>query len=75
MNFAIIVACAAGAKAKTDALTEFADQVVALDTMDSASFSTFFKWVSASIGSGNQSMGATTELQLPPPPAEVEVVL
>lgn len=74
-NFATVVACAAGAKAKTEDLTKVADTVVTLDTMDSASFAGFFKWVSASVASGNLSMGATTELQLPPPPDEVQVVI
>lgn len=74
-NFATIVACAAGAKAKTDALQLIADTVVVLDTMDSATFSGFFKWVSASVSSGNMSMGATSELSLPAPPEEVQVVI
>ncbi len=74
-DFATIVACAAGAKAKTDALTLIANKVVTLETMDSAAFSGFFKWVSASVSSGNMSMGVTAELQLPAPPEEIQVVI
>ena len=74
-NFAIIVSCAAGAKAKEDVLKELSDQVVRLDTMDSSAFKQFFKWVSDSIGTGNISMGATSQIVLPPPPAEIQVVI
>jgi uncharacterized protein YegL len=74
-NFAIIVACAAGPKAKTEALSALADQVVSLDTMDGNTFSAFFQWVSASVSSGNMSMGVTSELTLPPPPEEINMVL
>lgn len=74
-NFAIIVSCAAGAKAKEDVLKELSDQVVRLDTMDSSAFKQFFKWVSDSIGTGNISMGATSQIVLPPPPAEIQVVV
>lgn len=44
--------------------------------MDSATFIKFFKWVSDSIGVGG-SVGSTgdTGMELPPPPAEVNVVI
>lgn len=74
-NFAIIVGCAAGAKAKVEELKGLCDQVVILDTMDGSAFSQFFQWVSASVATGNMSMGATSELTLPPPPPEVQVVI
>ncbi len=73
-KFAGIIACAAGMSAKTEPLKELTDSVYSLDTLDSASFKKFFKWVSDSIGVGNRSIGATDELQLPPPPPEVNVV-
>ena len=73
-KFAGIIACAAGMSAKTEPLRELTDTVYSLDTLDSASFKKFFKWVSDSIGVGNRSIGATDELQLPPPPPEVNVV-
>ena len=69
-KFATIVACAAGSKAKTEPLQQLTDQVYTLDTMDRSSFSQFFKWVSSSIGVGNRSIGATSDLILPPPPEE-----
>lgn len=74
-KFATIVACAAGSKAKTEPLQQLTDQIYTLDTMDKSSFSQFFKWVSSSIGVGNRSIGATSDLILPPPPEEVNNVL
>ena len=70
-----IIACAAGMNAKTGPLKELTEQVYSLDTLDSTGFRQFFKWVSDSIGVGNRSIGATSELQLPPPPAEVNVII
>lgn len=70
-----IIACAAGMNAKTEPLKLLTDEVYSLDTVDSVSFRKFFKWVSDSIGVGNRSIGAASELQLPPPPAEVNVVI
>ncbi|MES2886686.1 MAG: VWA domain-containing protein [Pseudomonadota bacterium] len=69
-----VVACAAGPKAKQEYLLQLTDKVVTLDTMDSTSFASFFKWVSASVavGTSGAGTGATT---LPPPPAEVQLVL
>lgn len=61
--------------AKTEPLKDLTDEVYTLDTLDSASFMKFFKWVSDSIGIGNRSIGATDSLELPPPPAEVNVII
>ena len=74
-HFASIIACAAGMSAKTEPLKELTNEVYALDTVDSTAFKQFFKWVSDSIGVGNRSIGATEELVLPPPPAEVNVIV
>lgn len=74
-KFAGIIACAAGMKAKIEPLKLLTDQVYSLDTMDSSSFKTFFKWVSDLIEVGNKSVGATDDLILPPPPEEVNVVI
>ena len=74
-KFASIIACAAGMKAKIEPLKLLTDQVYSLDTMDSSSFKTFFKWVSDLIEVGNKSVGATDDLILPPPPEEVNVVI
>jgi len=73
-HFAAITACAAGVGAKIDALKDLATSTVSLDTCDSATFSQFFAWVSASISSGAQSVGAVSQLVLPSPPAEVSLV-
>jgi uncharacterized protein YegL len=75
--FAKIIACAAGPKAKTEYLEKFADQVVSLDTTDSASFAAFFKWVSSSVTAGSASAGISPDRgdTLPPPPDEVQIVL
>lgn len=74
LGFATIVACAAGPKAKKDDLSPLADHVVTLETMDASGFLSFFRWVSSSVAAGNVSMGTTSELQLPPPPPEVNLV-
>lgn len=74
-HFAGIIACAAGMSAKTDPLKLLTDKVYSLDTLDSTSFKEFFKWVSETIGEGNRSIGATDDLVLPPPPAEVNVII
>ncbi|MDR1976063.1 MAG: VWA domain-containing protein [Campylobacteraceae bacterium] len=74
-NFGSILACAAGPKAKKEALLELTDRVVALDTMDSAAFTGFFKWVSASVSIGSSSNGLTEQVNLPPPPPEINIVI
>ena len=75
MNFASIVACAAGPKAKTELLQELTNQVFRLDTMDATSFKKFFVWVSDVIGLGGKSVGTTDAIELPGPPKEVNVVI
>lgn len=74
-HFASIVACAAGMHAKVDPLKLLTDQVYSLDTLDSASFKKFFQWVSASIEIGNKSIGASNDIELPPPPEEVNIIV
>lgn len=74
-HFASIIACAAGMHAKTEPLKQLTDQVYSLDTMDSSNFKSFFKWVSASIGIGNKSIGSTEDIVLPPPPEEVNLII
>jgi uncharacterized protein YegL len=70
-RFGVIVGCAAGPKARVEDLKQFADEVVSLETMDSATFQHFFKWVSASISSGNASHGISKQIELPAPPPDV----
>ena len=73
-NFANVVACAAGPKAKPDFLRELTATVMEMDVMDSASFSKFFKWVSACVASCGTS-SVMTDNVLPPPPEAVTLTL
>ncbi len=74
-HFAGIIACAAGMKAKTEPLKLLTEDVYSLDTLDSTSFKKFFKWISETIGEGNRSIGLKDDFTLPPPPAEVNVII
>lgn len=74
LGFASVIGCVAGPKAFKEDLEPLCDHVVSLDTMDSAGFTSFFKWVTAAISGGNKSMGTTTTIDLPPPPSEIQVV-
>lgn len=79
-KFGIVVACAAGQGANIDILKQITENVVQLDTADSATIRAFFKWVSASISTGSQKVedahGDVTSIsELPPPPPEVNIVL
>jgi len=77
---AFTVACAAGSGADTSILKQITDNVVSLDTADSASIGKFFQWVTASIGvsstnvedSGKEITGLN---ELPPPPPELNIVI
>jgi uncharacterized protein YegL len=76
-NFAEIIACAAGPKAKPEFLKQITSNVVILDNMESSAFSQFFKWVSDSIAAGSMSSGVDGLLEnsLPPPPPEFQIVI
>jgi uncharacterized protein YegL len=77
---AFTVACGAGSGADTSILKQVTDNVISLDTADSASIDKFFKWVTASIGvsstkvedSGQEVQGLK---ELPPPPSELNIVV
>lgn len=77
---AFTVACAAGSGPDTNILKQITDNVVSLDTADSASIGKFFQWVTASIGvsstkvedSGKEVTGLN---ELPPPPSELNIVV
>lgn len=75
LNFSVIVGCAAGNKGDNAKLKELTDSVVHLDTTDSITLKQFFKWVSDTIEQGNKSMGTTDNVQIPPPPSEVHLVI
>jgi uncharacterized protein YegL len=75
LNFAAIIACAAGHRASDVILKELTDTVVHLDNADSSTLKQFFKWVSDAIDQGNKSMGTTDGLSLPPPPDEIHLVI
>ena len=77
---AFTVACAAGSGADTTVLKSITDNVVSLETADSQTISKFFAWVSASIGvsstkveEDSRDIGSMNEL--PPPPAELNIVV
>lgn len=73
-KFACIITCAAGMNAKIEPLKLLTDNVYSLETMDSSDFIRFFKWVSMSVSTGNQSLGANDDILLPPPPPEINVI-
>ena len=79
-KFGMVVACAAGQGADTSVLKQITENVVSLDTTDSATIKSFFKWVSASVSTGSakveesgSEMGDLNEL--PPVPPEVNIVV
>ena len=79
-KYGMVVACVAGQGASTDTLKQITENVVQLDTADSATIKSFFKWVSASISTSSKSIEdtaceATTMSELPPPPPEVNIVV
>lgn len=76
----MVVACAAGTGANTNTLKQITENVVSLDTADSATIKAFFKWVSASISTSSINLekgeGETSDIsELPPPPPEVNIVV
>lgn len=75
-----VVACAAGAGANTNTLKQITENVVSLDTTDSATIRQFFKWVSASVQANSVKVeeggGEINSIgELPPPPPEVNIVI
>jgi uncharacterized protein YegL len=75
----LVVACGAGGGADTGILKQITEVVVSLDTTDSGTIKSFFKWVSSSITTSSKKVEtagveATSMNELPPPPPEVNVV-
>lgn len=75
INFGAVVGCAAGHLADDSLLKELTDTVVHLDSCDSSTLKTFFKWVSDTIEQGNKSQGTGERIALPEPPSEMIVVV
>lgn len=75
----LIVACAAGPHSDTVQLKKITDNVVQLDTLDSAGIAAFFKWVSDSVAVSSTKIDLVkkdiSDLdELPPPPKEVQII-
>ncbi len=75
VNFGNIVACGAGPKAKEEYLKQITKNVVMLDNMDSSTFQAYFKWVSDVVNQGCKSAGLDDDIDLPPAPSEINIVL
>ena len=75
LDFGMIIGYAAGPKAEESFLRELTNDVVRLDSTDANTLTTFFKWVSASIQVGNKSQGTGEMATLPPPPAELNIIV
>ncbi len=75
LNFGAIVSCAAGYVKDEELLKQLSDNVVHLDNADSHTIKQFFKWVSETIEQGNKSQGTGESVSLPPPPAEITMVI
>jgi uncharacterized protein YegL len=73
-NFAHIIGCAAGPKARTEPLRKFATDVVSLEMMDSNAFAKFWQWVSQAVSRQSQTTDLAQE-DLPPPPPEIKLAL
>ncbi len=76
-GFAAIVGCGAGPSADVTALQRFCTSVAMLDTLDGAGFEQFFKWVSDVISGGGRTPDhpQAEKARLPPPPAEINIVI
>lgn len=74
-NFGAVVGCAAGPKADELILKELTDNVVHLDSADSQTLKSFFKWVSETIEQGNKSQGTGEGITLPPPPDDMDPII
>jgi uncharacterized protein YegL len=78
-KWGLVVACAAGHSADTAVLQKIAgENVLLLDTCDSASIAAYFKFVSSSIVTTSQKIdsggGVDSMSELPPPPPEISLL-
>jgi uncharacterized protein YegL len=77
-NPGLVVCCAAGPSADTSVLEAISEIVVTLDTANSATITSFFKWVSASITTSSRKIDLRKDdvggvEELPPPPAGINL--
>ena len=76
-RWGIVVACAAGSGADVSVLQRITENVVTLDTADSATIAAFFKWVSSSISASSKKVDEqgsdVSGNELPPPPPEINL--
>ncbi len=75
LNFGAIIGCAAGSLADDSKLKELTENVVHLDTTDSATLKQFFLWASETIEQNNKSQGTGGFDQLPPPPLAIDPII
>lgn len=73
-QFTNIVACAAGPKAKTEPLKNSQTMCLLL-ILWIAAHSKVFQWVTINVQQGGRTMGVTDQVELPAPPAEVNLVI
>ena len=76
----MVIACAVGESVDSSILKNITEIVMQLETADSNSIKSFFKWVSASISTGSEKVESNRKEvigleDLPPPPPEVNIVL
>ena len=80
LKWGMVICCAAGQGANTENLKKISPEcVVQLDTADSKSLASFFRWITASISTSSKSVNEgkkeiTGLDQLPPPPPEITIV-
>ncbi|MDR2763141.1 MAG: VWA domain-containing protein [Planctomycetaceae bacterium] len=76
-KWGVVVACAAGQNADKTILQRLTENVVTLDTADSATIAAFFKWVSSSISASSKKVDEagndSSSNELPPPPPEINL--
>lgn len=69
-NFARVICCAAGKKARLEPLKMLTSEIVALEQMDESSFKTFWVWVTNTISRSSQMPTAdASDVPAPPPPS------
>ncbi len=76
LKFGLVVACAAGSKAKVDVLKKITQNVIQISSTDTVNIKSYFKWVSSSISTTSTRIENTGEFdfeidELPPLPKEI----